>query len=201
MGMGGSNKASNEANKAEEERIAAIKQAQGTINGVFDAPSRKADIADYVNATRGQMNDGLERQKIETDRELRFALARGGMTGGSVAVDKRRGFGEAYQRGLLDVERRAQGAGAGIESADQEARARLMGQATQGLDMTTAAAQSAASMRTNLAAGQAERNASSLGDAFAAFKTFTDRSREAADKRRADTAWGSYYGNNRAGGF
>lgn len=200
MGMGSTNKASEAATRAEAERQAAIKNTQAAVNGVFDSPSRQAEIGDYVNATRDFYTQGLNRQKTDTDRELRFALARGGLTGGSTQNDQAKRFADTYTRGLLDVERRAQGAGASVATADQEARARYIALATSGLDATTGAAQSAAAMRSNLEAGQADRTVGSLGDAFASFKTFIDRTRESSERRRAnrDTGFG-LYGNS--GGY
>ena len=201
MGMGGSNKASEEAQRAEAARLAQIKNTQGAINGVFDGPARAADIANFVSASRDYYTQDLNRQKGETDRQLRFALARNGQTGGSTQVDQAKEFSRTYGRGLLDVERRASADGATIEGADQDARARLLSLATTGLDATTAAQQSAAALRTNLQAGAGERNMGALGDAFSSFKDFIDRSRDSADRRRANTESGFYrsiYGN--AGG-
>jgi len=194
MGMGGSNKASEEAQRAEAARLAQIKATQGAINGVFDGPSRAADIANYVNASRDYYTQDLNRQKADTDRNLKFAMARNGQIGGSTQVDQGKRFSDIYSRGLLEVERKAQGAGAGIEAADQDARARLLSLATTGLDATTAAQQSAAALRTNLEAGAGERNMGALGDAFSSFKDFIDRSRESADRRRGLNDSGMYRG-------
>ena len=192
MGFGGGNKASEEAQRAEQERLAAIQKTQGAINGVFDGPARQADIANFVSATRDFYTKDLNRQKADTDRELRFALARNGQIGGSTQNDQAKRFGDTYQRGLLDVERKAQGAGASIEGADQDARARLLSLATTGLDATSAASQSAAALRTNLQAGAGDRAVGSLGDAFSTFKSFIDRSKETADRRRANTESGFF---------
>lgn len=192
MGMGGSNKASEEAQRAEAARLAQIKATQGAINGVFDGPARAADIANTVNASREFYTQDLNRQKADTDRNLKFALARSGQIGGSTQVDQGKRFSDIYSRGLLDVERKAQGDGARIMAADQDARARLLSLATTGLDATTAAQQSAAALQTNLQAGAAERNMGALGDAFSSFKDFIDRSRESADRRRANTESGFY---------
>lgn len=190
MGMGGSNKASEEAQRAEAARLAAIQRTQGAINSVFDGPARAADIGNFVNATRDYYTQDLNRQKSVTDRQLKFALARNGQTGGSTQVDQAAEFGRTYSRGLLDVERKAQGAGAGVEAADQDARSRLLSLATTGLDATTAAAQSAAALRTNLQAGAGDRNMGALGDAFGQFKQFIDDSRASADRRRGLEASG-----------
>lgn len=203
MGFGGgSNKSAEAARQAEEARQAAIKNTQSRVNAVFDGPGRASEIADYVNATRDFYTGELNRQKTDTDRELRFALARGGLTGGSTQIDQGKRFADAYARGSLDVERKAQGAGASVEAADQDARARLISLATSGLDATTGAQQAAAALRTNLEAGKADRNFSGVSDAFSSFKTFLDRSREAADRRRANRDTGfSYYGSGDTGGY
>lgn len=191
MGGGGSSRAADEANRQEQQRQAAIRGTQARVNQVFDSPQRGADISDFVGAMRDYYQQDLDRQKVDTDRQLRFAMARGGLLGGSVNVDTQKQFGEQYGRGLLDVERRAQGAGAELEAADQDARARLISLATSGLDATTAASQAAAAMRTNLAAGKSQAQAQGLGDAFGQFSQFIKQSREAAEKRRGiDDAYG-----------
>lgn len=200
MGMGGSNKARKEAQAAEQDRLAQITKTQGSINEVFDGPGRAGDISKFVGASRDYYTQDLNRQKADTDRQLRFALARNGQTGGSTQVDQARHFSDTYARGLLDVERKAQSGGAAIEAADQDARSRLLSLATTGLDATTGAQQSAAAMRTSLQAGAGERNAGALGDAFSSFKSFIDRSRETADRRRANSESGfSVYGNGYGG--
>src|SRR5690606_4348303 len=122
-----------EANRQEQQRQAAIAATQGRINSVFDAPTREADIADFMAALRERSMSDLDRQKADTDRQLRFALARGGLIGGSTQVDQQRRFGDDYARALLTLERGVQSAGADLRSADQDARARLIGLTTQGL--------------------------------------------------------------------
>ena len=93
---GGSDKASKEAQRQEAERQAAIKNTQAAINAVFDDPSRAADIADAVSANRQYLTDDLSEQKANADRNLKFALARGGILGGSVQNDKQRILGQDY---------------------------------------------------------------------------------------------------------
>ena len=130
---GGSNRAAQEANRAEQARQAAIAGTQARVNQVFDSPGREADIADYVGAVREYFTDDLSRQKTNSDRDLKFALARGGNIGGSTQRDQQKVLGEEYGRGVLEVERRSQGAGAELRANDQDARARLISLATSGL--------------------------------------------------------------------
>lgn len=195
------NKAADEAAAAEKARQAAIAATQGRVNAVFDSPARDAEIERAVAGRRDLDTRELNREKANTDRQLKFALARNGQIGGSTQIDKGTEFAEAYARGLLNVERGAQGFGAGIRGADQDARARLISLATAGLDATTGAQQAAEAMRMNLQAGQADRNASGVADAFAGFGDFLKRSREMADRRKADSVSGiNYYRPSMYGG-
>jgi hypothetical protein len=181
---GGGNSAAKEANRAEQQRQTNIKYTQSRVNQVFDDPQRKADIADFVNATRQYYQQDLDRQKADADRGLRFALAKSGLTGGSTQVDQQRLLADDYGRGLLQTEQKAQGAGASLEAADQDARARLIAQATSGLDATTAAAQSAAAMRSNIQAGKSEAQLGSLGDSFGQIGNFVKQVQDAQRYRQ-----------------
>lgn len=201
MGMGGTDKASKQAKQEEDARQAAIKTAQGGINNAYDNPQRKGEIADYVNSLRKFFGDDLTRQKGDTDRQLKFALARGGLTGGSTNIDQQKRIGENFQRANLEVERKAQAGGANLEAADQDSRMRLISMATQGLDATTAASQSASAMRSGLNASKATDMANGLGDVFANTKSYYQKAAEDAVRRRADyDAYGNYKQSTLFGG-
>lgn len=190
---GGGNNAAREANRQEEARQAAIAGTQGRINSVFDSPGREADISDFMAALRDRSQGDLDRKKADTDRQLKFALARSGQIGSSTQRDQTTRFGNDYSRALLDLERGVQGAGAELRSADQDARARLISLATSGLDATTGASQAAAAMRTNLQSASATNLVSGIGDAFSRWKGYFDESKDRAARRRADQqAFGLY---------
>lgn len=198
---GGSNGAQRQAQQAEAAREASIRNTQSAVNRVYNDPRRQADIADYIGATREYLTNDLNRQKGDTDRELKFAMARSGQIGGSTQVDQQQRVGENYSRGILEAERRAQGAGADLQAQDQENRARLISLATSGLDATTAAQQAAAGMRSSLEAGKATSLAGGMGDAFSSFGQFLRDSRDAAARRRANQETGfSLYGSTQYGG-
>lgn len=182
---GGSNNASKQAQKVEQQRQQSIGLTQAAINRVFDSPGREAEIQDYVGALREKGLMDLDEQKADTDRALKFALARGGLIGGSTQNDQQSDLSRAYQKGVLDIENSAQGAGADLRTADQDARARLISLATQGLDTTTAATQAAAAMRSNLESGRSTAMAKGIGDTFLSFKGFADRARDAQQRRTA----------------
>lgn len=178
--------AADRAARLEMERQANIARAQQRINTVFDNPAREGDIADFVSALRDYQLQDLDRQKADTDRDLRFAMARGGLTGGSVNRDTNKEFAEEYLRGRLNVENRAQGAGSQLRAQDQDARARLITLATAGLDATTAAQQAAAGLRSNLENARATGYGQQMGDQFATFGGFIKNRREEAARRQAN---------------
>lgn len=190
------------AARMEMERQERIRESQGRINQVFDNPRRARDIADFVSATRSRLTDDLNRQNTDATRELKFSLARGGLSGGSVNVDQNRRLGDEYNRGLLNVEGRAQGAGAQLEAADQNMRAQLIQLATSGLDSTTAASQAAAGLRSNFENAKSQASADQLGDQFATIGGFVKSRREEAARRQAnrDANFNLYGGGAAYGG-
>lgn len=195
MGMGrGANRAQRQAETQEREQMAALRAGTDRIRSVFADPARLAQITDFVNATRGMLNRDLTRQKQTNVRENRFDLARSGMFGGSLQADRTRQLAEAYGRGLLDVERRAQEAGANLREADDAAQSRMIALLHGGLDDTTAAQQAAQSARAGLAAERPAQNVNALGDVFGGLGDAFLRNRDAANRRRADRI-------NRFGGF
>ncbi|WP_423173070.1 MULTISPECIES: hypothetical protein [unclassified Stenotrophomonas maltophilia group] len=190
------------AARMEMERQERIREAQGRINQVFDNPRRARDIADFVSATRSKLMEDLNRQNTDAARELKFSLARGGLSGGSVNVDQNRRLTDEYNRGLINVEGRAQGAGAQLEAADQDARARLIQLATSGLDATTAASQAAAGLRSNFENAKSQAFGEQLGDQFATIGGFVKNRREEAARRQAnrDANFNLYGGGAAYGG-
>lgn len=190
------------AARMEMERQERIREAQGRINQVFDNPRRARDIADFVSATRSKLMEDLNRQNTDAARELKFSLARGGLSGGSVNVDQNRRLTDEYNRGLINVEGRAQGAGAQLEAADQDARARLIQLATSGLDATTAASQAAAGLRSNFENARSQAFGEQLGDQFAGITGFVKRRLEESGQRKAvrDSNFSLYGGGAAYGG-
>lgn len=190
------------AARLEMERQAQIKQTQGRINQVFDNPRRARDIADFVGAVRTRAMEDLSRQNADATRELTFALARGGLSGGSVNVDQNRRLADDYNRGLLNVENRAQGAGAQLEAADQASRAQLIQLATSGLDATTAASQAAAGLRSNFESARSQAFGDQLADQFTQLGGFVKQRKEESARRQAnrDANFNLYGGTAAYGG-
>jgi len=180
------NSAQREAQREEQARQARITASVGRINQAFDDPRRAQQIGDFLGATRAfHMND-LNRQKADTDRNLKFAMARSGNTGGSVAIDNARRVGEEYNRGVIEADRRGQGAAADLRAQDEQSRLNLIGLAQSGMDATTGNSRALQALQNNLQAGRATATAQGLGDAFGVFANLFRRSQEEAARRRGE---------------
>jgi len=184
--MGGSsNKASREAQAAEAARQARIQNAVGQINAVYSAPQRDKEISDYQSAVQQFLGERLNRDKQQADRDVRFAMARNGLAGGSADVDANRALSEKYQEGVLEATRTAMGRGAQLRSQDQQAQQNLIALAQSGMDATTAAQQASESMRVNLANAKADMGQQTFGDMFSQFADLYKNSQEQKGKREA----------------
>lgn len=182
--------------KAEVARQIAIKLGTSAVNSVFDSPERVAQRQRFLQAMREFYTGDANRRKATADRNRRFSIARGGLTGGSADASSRRVLGEEYSRGLLDAENKAQGAYADLMGQDEAARLDLLGQVRQGMDSTTAAARSAALMASNAGSAQAKAQAEGLGDIFGDTAAAYTKQQDAAERRRGIIdAYGSIYGS------
>jgi len=183
--MGSSkNKAADQAAAAEAQRTANINRSVQSINAAYDDPRRQADIADFLGATRSFYRQNLDREKAVQDRSLKFALARSGQTGGSLAVDQSRRLGEQYLSGVLSADRQAQAQANALRDADEQSRLGLISLAQGGGDLTSGASRAGQSMLANMTGASAQRNADFLGSVFGGTAGFYENSRNAAAARR-----------------
>ncbi len=193
--MGGSsNSATRQAEQAEQQRRAQVAATQRQIEGIYSTPAREAQVQDLIGATRTFLQGDLDKQNAEANRQLKFALARSGQSGGSTAIDQGKNVGDAYLRGILEAERRAQAAGSSLRSADQAAKQNLFSMAQSGLDMTTAARPAGESLRVDPGNARAGATQQGIGDVFASFGDIYKRSRENAGRAQAEKyQYGTYY--------
>jgi hypothetical protein len=193
--MGSSNKGYKQAKRDEEAKQREIQLAQRRIEGIFNSPERDRQIQDFIDATRGFYVTDLDRQHGDAGRNLKFALARSGLSGGSVDVDKQGDLAETYLRNLLGVERKAQGAGSNLRAQDQATQSSLMNQILAGLDVTTAATRAGHAMQNNVSLAESEAYQANLNDLFGNLSPFIKSSKEAAGDRRAAYDFNTIYGN------
>lgn len=197
-----SNKAQREAQAAEQQRSADIARTQRQIETIYSNPRRENDILDLIAATRQYQTRDLDKANASAGRNLKFAMARTGKTGGSVDVDKHRQLGQDYLREAANVERRAQAAGTALRNADQQSKLGLFSMAQQGLDMTTATRQASEAMRNNLANQKADAANVDMNNAFSSLADVYKNSKEQAGAAKAEHyQYGTFYAPAGAGGF
>jgi hypothetical protein len=171
-----------------DEQARQAKMAEGTdrVNAVFDSPERAAQLEQFLQALRENFRLDADRQKQIADRKLRFSMARGGLTGGSAAVDANRTLGEEYTKGVLGAESRAQEAQGRLKSQDEASRLGLISMIRSGLDATTAAQRAGAAMQQNAQTTSANAMTSGLGDIFGSTAGIYKQQQEAAERRRGE---------------
>lgn len=179
---GGGGDASAEARRQEAERKRQVEQATRAIDRAYQG--RDVQLQDFVDALRGEFRTEAEKQKEVADRQLKFSLARGGLTGGSAAADAGTRLGEEFTKGLLQGEREAQDALAQLKAADEASRSDLIRLAQGGADVTTAASQAARALQSNLEGAKASSLVTGVGDIFSRTRDLYTRQQEAAARRR-----------------
>lgn len=196
MGTNSAGQAQQAAQQQETERQSRIYQTTQRINQAYDAPARQGQYDDFLKAVRQNYMGDANRQKTVADRNLKFSLARSGLTGGSAAVDANRTSGEEYNRGILQAEDRAQSALGDLKSQDETSRLQLTQLAQSGLDTTTAANRAAQQMATGAQTALAGSTAKGLGDIFGSTASTYKQQQEAAARRQGQLApVGGLYGN------
>jgi hypothetical protein len=179
---GGKDKASKAAERAERERQATISRNVASINRAYGG--REAQYSDYLSAVQRQLGDEVTRQRADASRQSRFATARGGLTGGSAAIDAGRQLAREGAQASIEAERQAQGAVGRLRSADEDARLNLISLAQSGNDIGNAQDRAAAANRANLQAARGENLVQGLGSMFAASTRASQAAQEAAALRR-----------------
>jgi hypothetical protein len=181
--------------KAEMARQITIQRGTQGVNDVFDAPERQAQYEQFLQGLRDFYSADANKQKGIADRNLKFTMARSGLTGGSASVDANRSLGEEYTKGLLDAENRAQSAYAGLKGQDEQSRLSLLSMVRSGMDTTTAAQRAGAALQVNAKNAETDSFANGLGDIFGSMAESYKTQREAAERRRGvRDAYGSFYG-------
>ncbi len=174
--------ASKSAADTEAARQARISGNVKDINTAF--ANRQPQYDQLGAALRERLNGQLALQRDQATRQSKFSLARGGLTGGSAAVDAGRTLAREGQEGVLAAERSARGGVADLQAKDEATRTGLISLAQSGNDIGNAAAQTAAGLRANLEGAQSSDLTNSLGNVFSATADTYKAQQDAAARRR-----------------
>ena len=184
--FGGGGNAVEEARREEERRKAEITAGQRRIEGIFSSSERAKQIEDFIASQRGLLQTDLNRTQEQNQRQLKFSLARGGLSGGSTDVDQNRTLAELFFRGTAEVERRAQNSGAQLRNLDQQSKQGLFAQLLGGADITTAAQNANQQLRVNTGLSRTANTFGNFDSLFGNFANIFKNSRIAAGERRAN---------------
>jgi hypothetical protein len=195
MGMGGGGSAASAAQQAENARQGQIQASINSVNQAYSSPARQQQYTDYGNSLNNYLTGQVNEQERINARNLKFAMARSGLSGGSASVDANTQLQKDYTKGLLGASQQAQAGQAALEQADVNSKNQMIALAQQGAYTGAIPSQVAMAQRAALGSAQSAFNANALGDVFAGTANIYKNEQTAAANRKAQsTPIGSWYG-------
>lgn len=199
--MGTNNSAANAANAANQQQQQQIQSAVSSINQAYDSPARTQQYNTYGQNLNNYYTGQVNTQEATNARNLKFAMARSGLTGGSAAVDANTQLQKDYTQGLLQASQAAQAGKASLQQSDINAKNQLVGLAQQGNFTGSIPTAIANSENANLSAAQNYGNANALGNLFAGTAgIYQQEQMTAANRAAQNSPIGSPYGSTYAAG-
>src|ERR1700743_1870437 len=101
--MGTGSSAANAANAANQQQQQQIQQSVNQINAAYSNPNRQAQYQTYDTNLNNYLTGQVNNQEAVNARNLKFAMARSGLTGGSAAADSNTQLAKDYSAGLLQA--------------------------------------------------------------------------------------------------
>ena len=194
--MGTGNGAANAANAANAKQQADIQNTVGQINSAYSNPNRQAQYGQYGSNLRNYLTGQVNQQEGVNARNLSFANARSGLTGGSAAVDSNTQLQKDYTQGLLNASRQATAGQSALEQSDIQSKNAMIGLAQQGNYTGVPAIQAGQAQSAALGAAQNAFNPSTLGNLFGSTANIYQTEQTAAANRNAQkNPIGSLYGS------
>jgi hypothetical protein len=197
--MGTGNSAANAANAANAQQQAAIQNSVNQINNAYSSAGRQAQYQQYGNNLNQYYTNQVNENEANQARNVKFAMARSGLTGGSAATDANTQLQKDYTQGLLQASQQAQAGQSSLQQSDINAKNQLISLAQQGGNIGTIPGQVSAAQSAALGSAQNYGNANALGNLFSGTAQIYQNEETAAANRKAQQApFGSAYG---ASGF
>jgi hypothetical protein len=151
----------------EGDRNARIDLARGQIDSVFDSKRRLGQQTKFAGNLRGYLGSELGRKSTDASRQLKFAMARGGQTGGKVAIDTNKRLGDEFAEAAINNERTVQSELAQLKAQDEQARNALKQMAGSGMSLTEANRRALVAGQNTLATADNVARVRGIGDVFA----------------------------------
>lgn len=194
MSMGGGTDVAKQSaiqNKSQQQGIDA---ATAQINSAYDSPARSQQYNDFAKNLSDYYTKQINNQQGVANQQLKFSLARSGLTGGSAAAYAGGVSAKDYNTALLNAQNQVQTGVGALKQSDVSAKDNLIGLAQQGLSTGNAATQASQAMSANLANASSAENPNALGTLFGNTAGIYQNQQTAAAQRKAATAGiGSVY--------
>lgn len=198
--MGTGNSAANAANAANAQQQAQIQQAIAQINSAYSNPNRTAQYAQYGTNLNNYYTGQVNEQEAVNARNLKFAMARSGLTGGSAATDANTQLQKDYTNGLLQASQQAQAGTAALQQSDINSKNQLISLAEQGGYLGSIPQQTSEAQNAALSSASNYGNANAVNNLFSGTAGIYQNEQTAAANRKAQTSpIGSLYGGTSTG--
>ena len=195
--MGTGSSAANAAQTSNAQQQQQIQQSVQQINNAYSSPQRQAQYQTYQQNLGGYLTGQVNNQEAINARNLKFANARSGLTGGSAATDSNTQLQKDYTQGLLQASQQAQAGTSALEQADINSKNQMISLAQQGNFTGAIPTQVAQANSANLGAAQNAFNPQALGNLFKGTANIYSNEQTAAAQRAAQTSpIGSLYGSS-----
>ena len=139
--------------------------ASGKGTSILDA--RRAGYKKAGDDVFTYRKTGVDDDYTNMIRELKFALARSGQTGGSLDIDKHALASRDYDNALIEARNAGDQVAQSAESADEQARLNILNSINAGTDAASAAQAATSAMGLNTQKAIDAAKGSVLGDTFA----------------------------------
>lgn len=193
--MGTGNKAAAAAAASDAQRQSNINNSISQITAAYGSPQRQAQYDQFGNDLNKYYTTQVNDQETVNARNLKFAMARSGLTGGSAAVDSNTQLQKDYTKGLLAASQQAQAGKASLQQSDVNAKNQLVSLAEQGAYTGAIPTQVAQAQQASLGAASGYAGANSLGSLFNnTAAIYTNEATAAANRRAQTSPIGSLYG-------
>lgn len=198
--MGTGNQAAKTAAATNDAQNQQIQQSVQQITQAFGSPQRQAQYNTYGQNLNDYYTGQVNTQESTNARNLKFAMARSGLTGGSEAADSNTQLQKDYSQALLQASQQAQAGKAALQQSDVNSKNQLIGLAQQGNFTGSIPGQVATAQSAALDSAKAYGPANALGNLFTGTANIWGNEATAAANRRAQTSpIGSPYGTTAGG--
>jgi hypothetical protein len=195
--MGTGSSATNAAAAANAQQQAAIQNSVNQINAAYGSAGRQAQYQQYGNNLDQYYTNQVNENEANQARNVKFAMARSGLTGGSAATDANTQLQKDYTQGLLQASRQAQAGQASLQQSDINAKNQLISLAQQGGNIGSIPGQVSAAQSAALGSAQNYGDANSLANLFSGTAQIYQNEQTAAANRKAQQSpIGSIYGSS-----